>query len=85
MRRKALILSVDGVVPLIRTYDIRVRNAIAMSRSPNPFSELDISRTTALQWTREGDKVVVTIPERDQSVEALIIENTTQKSVRLKR
>jgi hypothetical protein len=65
---------------LKRTYDIRIRNAIATSRNPNLFPELNIPRSTALQWIREGYKVVVTLPEFDHSLERLTIENTVLRN-----
>ena len=80
MRLKTLSSSIDGVVPLKRTYDIRIRNAIATSRNPNLFPELNIPRSTALQWIREGYKVVVTHPEFDHSLERLTIENTVLRN-----
>jgi len=43
-----------------RTYDHRVRNAIARTGNPSLFPELNIPRTTAQQWIREGEKEVVT-------------------------
>ena len=80
MRLKTLNSSIDGVVPLKRTYDIRIRNAIATSRNPNLFPELNVPRSTALQWIREGYKVVVTHPEFDHSLERLTIENTVLRN-----
>jgi transposase InsO family protein len=43
-----------------RTYDHRIRNAIAKSGNPSLFPELNILGTTAQQWIREGEKEVVT-------------------------
>ncbi len=45
-----------------RTYDIRLRNAIARSGDPDLFPDLSIPRSTALQWIRQGVKDVVTHP-----------------------
>ena len=58
-----------------RTYDIRVRNAIAHSGNADLFPELHIPRSTALQWIREGVKEVVTHPSLGKSCDALIEEN----------
>ncbi|MEY4064040.1 MAG: hypothetical protein RIR26_248 [Pseudomonadota bacterium] len=58
-----------------RTYDIRLRNAIAKSGDPGLFPELNIPRSTALQWIREGVKEVVTHPSLGNSCDALIEEN----------
>jgi hypothetical protein len=58
-----------------RTYDIRVRNAVARSGDPDLFLDLDIPRSTALQWIREGVKEVVTHPSLGKSCDALIEEN----------
>lgn len=58
-----------------RTYDIRVRNAIAHSGNADLFPDLQIPRSTALQWIREGVKEVVTHPSLGKSRDALIEEN----------
>jgi len=58
-----------------RTYDIRVRNAVARSGDPDLFLDLHIPRSTALQWIREGVKEVVTHPSLGKSCDALIEEN----------
>ena len=55
-----------------RTYDIRVRNAVARSGDPDLFLDLHIPRSTALQWIREGVKEVVTHPSLGKSCDALI-------------
>jgi hypothetical protein len=60
-----------------RTYDIRVRNAIARSGNPDLFPDLNIPRSTALQWIRKGAKEVVTHPSLGKSSDALIEENAT--------
>lgn len=57
-----------------RTYDIRLRNAIARSGDPDLFPDLNIPRSTALQWIREGVKEVVTHPSLGKSCDALIEE-----------
>ena len=51
-----------------------------MLRNPNLFPELNIPRSTALQWIREGYKVIVTHPEFNHSVKALTIEKTIVKN-----
>ena len=58
-----------------RTYDVRVRNAVARSGDPDLFLDLHIPRSTALQWIREGVKEVVTHPSLGKSCDALIEEN----------
>jgi hypothetical protein len=55
-----------------RTYDIRVRNAVARSGDPDLFLDLHIPRSTALQWIREGVKEVVTHPSLGKPCDALI-------------
>jgi hypothetical protein len=62
-----------------RTYDIRVRNAVARSGDPDLFLDLHIPRSTALQWIREGAKEVVTHPSLGKSCDALIEENFALK------
>ena len=42
-----------------RCYDHRVRNAIAQTKNPFLFAELDIPRSTALDWIRKGPKEVI--------------------------
>ncbi len=65
-----------------RTYDARLRNAIARSCDPDLFPELNIPRSMALQWIREGAKEVVTHPSLGKSYDILIEENTAlQKAV----
>ncbi len=69
-----------------RTYDIRVRNAIAHSGNADLFPDLQIPRSTALQWIREGVKEVVTHPSLGKSCDALIEENAAvQKSLRIRK
>jgi transposase InsO family protein len=58
-----------------RTYDIRLRNAIARTGDPDLFPDLNIPRSTALQWIREGVKEVVTHPSLGKSCDALTEEN----------
>ena len=57
-----------------RTYDHRVRNAIAKSGNPSLFPELNIPRTTAQQWIREGEKEVVTTHQFTKTESELVIE-----------
>jgi hypothetical protein len=57
-----------------RTYDHRVRNAIAQSGNPSLFPELNIPRTTAQQWIREGEKEVVTTHQFTKTESELVIE-----------
>ena len=49
MRLKTLNSSIDGAVPLKRTYDIRIRNAIATSRNPNLFPDGSSPKKTPLK------------------------------------
>jgi hypothetical protein len=58
-----------------RTYDIRVGNAIARLGDPDLFPDLHISRSTALQWIREGVKEVVTHPSFGKTCDDFIEEN----------
>ena len=58
-----------------RTYDIRLRNAIARAGDPDLFPDLNIPRSTALQWIREGVKEVVTHPSLGKSCDVLAEEN----------
>jgi hypothetical protein len=60
MPLKTLSSSIDGVVPLKRTYDIRIRNAIATSRNPNLFPELNIRK----QFICGGTRSLSTLKER---------------------
>ena len=57
-----------------RTYDHRVRNAIARTGNPSLFPELNIPRTTAQQWIREGDKEVVTTHQFTKTDLELVVE-----------
>jgi transposase InsO family protein len=57
-----------------RTYDHRVRNAIARTGNPSLFPELNIPRTTAQQWIREGDKEVVTTHQFTKTDPELVVE-----------
>ena len=43
-----------------RVYDHRVREFICLSGDPNLFPELDIPRSTAAGWIRDGPRDVVT-------------------------
>ena len=73
-----------------RTYDIRVRKAIARSGNPDLFTDLNIPRSTTLQWIREGVKEVVTHASLGKSCDALIEEklmgaiNTARNHLSLK-
>jgi hypothetical protein len=58
-----------------RSYDIRARNAVARSGNPYLFRSLNIPRSTALQWIREGVKEVVTHPSFGKSCHELVEEN----------
>jgi putative transposase len=58
-----------------RTYDIRLRNAIARAGDPDLFPDLNIPCSTALQWIREGVEEVVTHPSLGKSCDALAEEN----------
>ncbi len=62
-----------------RTYDIQVRNAVARSGDPDLFPNLNIPRSTALQWIREGVKEVVTHPSLGKSCDVVIEENAAQQ------
>ncbi|RPH40488.1 MAG: transposase [Burkholderiales bacterium] len=55
-----------------RTYDIRVRNAVARSGDADLFPELEIPRPTALEWIRLGIKEVVTHPSFEWSHDTLV-------------
>jgi hypothetical protein len=55
-----------------RTYDIRVRNAVARSGDPDLFLELDIPRSTVLEWIRLGIKEVITHPSFEWSHDTLV-------------
>jgi hypothetical protein len=37
-----------------RTDDIRIRNSVALSQNPDLYPELDIPRSTARDWIRDG-------------------------------
>jgi hypothetical protein len=63
-----------------RTFDIRVRNAIAKSSIPDLFPELEIPRKAALQWIRQGVKEVVT-----HSSFAMTSEELTWEIARLQK
>jgi hypothetical protein len=47
----------------------------ARSGNPDLFGSLNIPRSTALQWIREGVKEVVTHPSLDKSCDALVEES----------
>jgi hypothetical protein len=51
-----------------RTYDIRLRNAIARTGDPDFFPDLKIPRSTALKGVREGVKEVVTHPPEPRQI-----------------
>jgi hypothetical protein len=57
-----------------RTYDHRVRNAIAKSGNPSIFPELNISRTKAQQWIRESEKEIVTTHQLTKTESEMVIE-----------
>jgi hypothetical protein len=57
-----------------RTYDHRVRNAIARSGNSSLFPELNIPRTTAQQWILEGEKEVVTTHQFTKAELELVVE-----------
>ncbi|MEY4065715.1 MAG: hypothetical protein RIR26_1923 [Pseudomonadota bacterium] len=57
-----------------RTYDHRVRNAIAKSGNPSLFPDLNIPCTTAQQWIREGEKEVVTTHQFTKTELELVVE-----------
>jgi hypothetical protein len=62
-------------MPRYRSYDPRLKQAIAHSRDPNLFPELAIPRSTALGWIRRGLPDVVTAADLDLNTQALLIEN----------
>ncbi len=63
-----------------RTYDIRIRNAVAISQNPDLFPELNIPRSTAREWIRDGAKNVVSLPQFELSSERLIADNAQLKN-----
>jgi transposase InsO family protein len=57
-----------------RTYDHRIRNAIAKSGNPSLFPELNVPRTTAQHWIREGEKEIITTPQFTKTESELVVE-----------
>lgn len=57
-----------------RTYDHRVRSAIARTGNPSLFPELNIPRTTAQHWIREGEKKIITTPQFTKTESELVVE-----------
>jgi hypothetical protein len=55
-----------------RTYDIRLRNAVARSGDAGLFPELEIPRSTALEWIRLGISEVITHPSFEWSHDTLV-------------
>jgi len=62
-----------------RNYDHRLKRVIAETGDPNFFPELNIPRSTALQWIRNGPPDVVTLPEFELSNDEILLENTKLK------
>lgn len=69
-----------------RTYDILIRNAVAIVQNPDPFPEFNILRSTARDLTLDEVKDVVTLPLFDQSSDVLLadlvqLKNKLQKEL----
>lgn len=73
-------LKCQGGFTAKRTYDIRIRNAVAISQNPDLFPELNIPRSTAREWIRDGAKNVVSIPHFDLSKENIIVDYAQVKN-----
>ena len=63
-----------------RTYDIRIRNSVALSPNPDLYPELNIPRSTARDWIRDGVKDVVTLQQFDQSSDLLLAAHAQVKN-----
>ena len=57
-----------------RTYDHRIKRMISKSGDPNLFPQLEIPKTTALNWIMNPLPEVVTLPELNTESEQLINE-----------
>ncbi len=66
--------SYDRPVPY-RTYDHRLKRAVAESGDPGLFPELNIPRSTARGWIRHGVPDVVTTEDMDLDTQALLLRN----------
>lgn len=60
---------------LYRSYDHRIKKMIIKSANPRLFPALNIPRSTALSWIRNGTGDIVTIPEFNMDTEELIQKN----------
>jgi putative transposase len=62
-----------------RYYDHRLKQLIVNSNNPNLFPGLQIPRSTAMQWIKNGPPEVVTLPEFDVSNDEPLIANSKLK------
>ncbi len=63
-----------------RYYDHRIKELIAKSKNANLFPELDIPRSTAMQWIQNGPPEVVTLPKLELTNEQVLLENIELKN-----
>jgi hypothetical protein len=64
-----------------RTYDIRIRNSVALSQNPDLCPKLNIARSTERDWIRDGVKDVVTLPLFDQSSDMLLADHAQGQDI----
>ena len=60
-----------------RVYDHRIKQAIARTKNPNLFPELNIPRSSAMTWIRDGVRDVVTNAELDMDRVDLLQKNAS--------
>ena len=63
-----------------RVYDWRLKKAIVDSGNPDLFPELQIPKSTAKGWIKNGISDVVTLPALDLSTSELVAENELLKN-----